>query len=144
LLDPSKTALTAVGGSGPALGLGSALPGVYVMLGTDHSVSGWPRTDFVGLSTGQSGGALVPQFVAQGIQGLRGGTHTVTVRVIKDPTLGYVVTVFLDGVRLLQDAEPTLTSTVLLGFTAATGNGQTGGTGGNDVQIVRDVAISAP
>jgi hypothetical protein len=144
LLDPAKTSPTAVGGSGPLLGVGTSLPGVYVMLGTDHTESGWPTTAFVALSTGSSGAALVPQFVAEGIQGLRGGTHTLTVTVIKDPTLGFVVTVFMDGVRLLQDAEPTLTPTVLLGFTAATGNGQPGGTGGNDVQIVRDVAISAP
>lgn len=143
LLNPTA-ATTAVGGSGPMLGLSSSLPGVYVVLGTDHTAPGWPNADFVALSTSQNNGALVLQSVAQGLSALRGGTHTVTVTVIKDATLGYVVTVWLDGVRMLQNAEPTLTPTVRLGFTAATGNGLTGGTGGTDVQIVRDVAASAP
>ncbi len=135
LLNPASVTASSVGGNGPELGAGG-LAGVSVMFATDHAVAGWPRSDFIALATGASGGALAPAQVAQGLSAVRGGPHTVTVAVDSSATLGWVVTVWLDGTRELQDAEPVLTPAVLLAFTAGTGTG-------TDVQAVRNVAVAA-
>jgi hypothetical protein len=63
-------------------------------------------------------------------------THSVTVTVTHSSALGYVLTVWLDGVQTMQEIEPTMTATVRLAFTAATGSV-------TDLHLVRDVAIAA-
>jgi hypothetical protein len=136
LLNPATTKPTSVGGNGASLGFGG-LSGVAVVLGTNHKVTGWPSTDFAGLSTGATGGVLVLQHLSQGIGPLRTGTHTVTVSVVNGGgSVGEVVTVWMDGVQVLNYAEPTLTSGVILAFTAGTGTL-------TDLQAVRDVSIAA-
>ena len=81
-------------------------------------------------------GRLLPQDSAQGIGALTSGTHVVSVAVTRSATVGVVVTVYLDQVRVLQLREPSLTRMVRLAFTAGTGTA-------TDRQIVRSVAISA-
>ncbi len=139
LLNPKAAKASTVGAAGPMLGLGTTagVPGVGIALGTDGSASpvGAPA-DFVGTSINVRSGGLIYQRWAHGIGTLTTGTHTVTVTVVKDSTLGMVVTVWLDGVQVLQEAEWKVTPTVLLAFTAGTGTA-------TDVQIVRNVAIAA-
>ncbi|HXP22243.1 MAG TPA: choice-of-anchor D domain-containing protein [Streptosporangiaceae bacterium] len=135
LLDPSKSSPSSVGGNGSLIGLGG-MPGVAVILGTEPAATGWPKGQFIALTTGETGGVLVPQVASQGIGPLRSGTHIVTVTVTNGGTLGEVMTVWLDGVKVLQSAEPTLTSTVRLAFTAGTGTL-------TDLHIVRGVSIAA-
>lgn len=147
LLNPAATTATSVGGTGPLVGAGG-LKGVFVLFGIDHTIgSPWPKTDFVATSLGNESTdglgtlAIDPQFVAQGLSSLRcGGTHTATVTVVQAVVNGAssdVLSVWLDGVRVLQDAEPRLTATVRLAFTAANGSART------DADIVRDVAVAA-
>jgi hypothetical protein len=135
LLDPAKSTPSSVGGNGSLLGLGG-MPGVSVILGTDPASPGWPKGQFIALSTGETGGVLVPQVASQGIGPLRSGTHIVSVSVAKNGTLGEVVTVFLDGVQVLQSAEPKLTATVRLAFTAGTSSL-------TDLHVVRNISVAA-
>jgi len=136
LLNPNTTTARTLGGSGGFLGLGtsSGVPGLGVVLDTNGRAS---PAGFVGLSVNVGANGLRFQRKAQGIGVLTTGTHTVTVNVTKSRTLGPVVTVYLDGVQVLQRAEPGLTQTVRLAFTAGTGTT-------TDIHIVRNAAISAP
>lgn len=135
LLSPSKSSVTTLGSAGPDLGIGTSagVPGVAIALATDgpKSPAGFVATS---VKTGPDG--LKYQRKAQGIGLLSAGTHVVAVNVTKDPKLGVVVTIFLDGVQVLQMPEPDLTSMVRLAFTAGTGSA-------TNQHIIRNVAISA-
>ena len=135
LLNPATTTPRTLGSAGNFLGLGepSGVHGLGVVLDTNGRTS---PEGFVGLSVKVGPNGLRFQSKAQGIEMLTAGTHTVTVNVTKSGTLGPIVTVYLDGVQVLQRAEPGLTRTVRLAFTAGTGTT-------TDVHIVRNVAISA-
>jgi hypothetical protein len=139
MLNPAKTSATTVGGAGTLLGLGtgSGLPGIGVVLGTYEVVlSNGPSTNFAAITSGVLNAALTFQRVAQGITLLESGTHTVTVTVTHSASLGYVLTVWLDGIQIMQEFEPTMTPTVRLAFTAGTGTV-------TDLHIVREVSIAA-
>jgi hypothetical protein len=139
LLDPAKSSATTVGGTGTMLGLGSkaGVPGMGIALGTDGQAGpSGPPADFVGITRIIENGTLRFQVNAYGVGSLATGTHTVTITVTRSGTVP-VVTVWLDGVQVIQQDEPTLTPTVRLAFTAGTGATQT------NMQLVRDVAISA-
>jgi len=135
LLNPATTTPRTLGSAGNFLGLGepSGVHGLGVVLDTNGRTS---PEGFVGLSVKVGPNGLRFQSKAQGIEMLTAGTHTVTVNVTKSGTLGPIVTVYLDGVQVLQRAEPGLTRTVRLAFTAGTGTT-------TDIHIVRNVAISA-
>ena len=75
---------------------------------------------------------LTFQTWVKGIGILHTGTHTVTVQV----TSGDVLIVYLDGQQVLQYAEPGLTATALLAFTAGTNSYY-------EANTIRSVAISA-
>ena len=140
LLNPATATATTVGQAGLMLGLGTTagVPGLGVILGTDGTATGiGPPADFVSstVQVNQTGG-LQFQRVAQGIGSLTSGTHTVTVSVTSPGTLGMVLTVWLDGVQVLAEHQPTLTPTVRLAFTAGTSATQT------NRQLVRNVAIA--
>ncbi len=135
LLNPAKTTSGSVGDPGVMLGLGtkSGVPGVGVVLATDGPTS---PAGFVGISTRAGLNGLRYQRTARGIGSLTLGTNTVTVTVSRLKNFGPVVTVYLDGVQQLQLAEPTLTSTVRLAFTAGTG-------AATELHLIRSVSISA-
>lgn len=135
LLNPVKTTSSTLGAPGAMLGLGTSagVPGVGVVLATDGPAS---PAGFVATSVAVNSTSLKYQRKAQGIGMLTTGTHLVTVNVTKSSTGGAVVTVYLDQVQVLQEAEPSLTSTVRLVFTAGTGTT-------TDLHIVRNVAVSA-
>jgi hypothetical protein len=139
LLNPSATTAGVLGGTGNLLGLGTpgGVHGVGVVIATDgsHSPAGKPD-DFAALTVRVGVGGLRFQHVAHGIAPLRTGTHLVTVQVTRDIKLGLVVTVWLDGVQVLQRAEPVLGPVVRLAFTAGTGTAV-------DVHLVRNVSIAA-
>jgi hypothetical protein len=130
LLDPGKATATGVGGNGGELGYGG-LPGIAVALVTYRS-TGYPGSNFVAISTGTSNGLLTFQTYVKGIARIRSGTHIVKVQVVN----GDVLIVWLDGQQILQQAEPGLTATSLLAFTAGTGTV-------TDLHIVRNAAIAA-
>src|SRR5450432_643137 len=110
---------------------------MVVALGTYRVVRpNGPSTNFAAITSGVQAGTLSFQRVAQGIAVLRSGTHSVTVTVTHSGALGYVLTVWLDGVQTMQEIEPTMTATVRLAFTAGTGSV-------TDLHLVRDVAIAA-
>lgn len=133
LLNPAVSRATSLGGPGGELGFGG-LTGVAVTLDTWKDPT-YPNANFVGLSTAASGGVLEFQATAVTLPPLRTGTQTVSVGVVSSGGTD-VLTVRLDGLQILQFAEPSLTATSLLAFTGGTG-------GATDVHIVRDVAISA-
>jgi Abnormal spindle-like microcephaly-assoc'd, ASPM-SPD-2-Hydin len=135
LLNPDLASVRTLGGLGVQLGLGTSLGvrGLGVALATDGPQS---PAGFVGLSVSDNTNGLLFQRKAQGIGVLDAGTHVVAVNVTRDSKLGVVVTVFLDGVQVIQESEPTLTRNVRLAFTAGTGTK-------TDIHIVRNVAISA-
>jgi hypothetical protein len=134
LLNPAKTTPSTVGLPGLMLGLGTraGVPGVGVVLATGGRTS---PLGFVATSVRVVSAGLGYQRVARGVGSLLTGTHKVTVAVTKSGS-GYLVTTYLDGVRVLAQLEPALTPTVRLAFTAGTGKL-------NDVHIVRTVAIAA-
>lgn len=131
LLNPASESATACGGAGGDLGFGG-LSGLAVAFAT-HKETGFPSPNFAGISTGTNGTGqyLTFQAVARAIPPLAQGTHTVEVNV---STSG-VLTVFLDGEQILQQAEPSLPATALLAFTGATA-------AKSGIHLVRDGAIS--
>ncbi|HEX9032923.1 MAG TPA: hypothetical protein VF834_13875, partial [Streptosporangiaceae bacterium] len=134
LLNPATTKATTIGDAGSMLGLGTraGVPGLGVVLATGGHTSpaGFAATS---VAVGREG--LRFQSKAPGIGSLLSGTHLVTVNVTGSGQ-GPIVTIYLDDVQVLQVAEPTLTPTVRLAFTAGTGTL-------TDVQTVRSAAISA-
>ncbi|HUZ52689.1 MAG TPA: hypothetical protein VMU94_09180 [Streptosporangiaceae bacterium] len=135
LLNPATTTARTVGLPGLMIGLGtrSGVPGVGVVLATGAHTS---PLGFVATSVRVDSDGLGYQRSARGVGSLLAGTHTVTVTVTRRSGLGDLVTIYLDGVRVLAEAEPAMTPAVRLAFTAGTGKL-------NDVHIVRTVAIAA-
>ncbi len=132
LLDPASSTATSIGADGALLGFG-ALTGVATMMVT-KLVSGYPSSNFVGTATQSDGTILVVQRPPnRNIEQLNVGTHTFRVHITSDD----VLEVWMDGALVLQQSEPTLTSTALLAFTAATG------ADGIENHVVRDIAITA-
>lgn len=135
LLNPATTTTRTLGLPGLMVGLGTraGVPGTGIVLATGGGTS---PLGFVGTSVQAGSSGLRYQRVARAIGSLLSGTHTVRVSVSRQGGPGDLVTIFLDGVRVLAENEPTMTSTVRLAFTAGTGKL-------NDVHIVRTVAIAA-
>lgn len=128
LLDPASAHATSLGKPGAGAGL-SGLTGTGVTLTTlKDGPFAWANS--VSLCTG-TGAGLKRLTEAHGIPPLRSGPQTVTVSVA-----GHIVTVWLDGVQVIQRAVPALTPAAVLAFTGSTG-------ALTDVHLVRDVAISA-
>ncbi len=130
LLDPAKSTATSIGADGALLGFGG-LTGVAAIMGT-KLVTGYPSSNFVGATVRSNGTNLVLQSSNRNIELLRTGTHTFRVHI----TSAKVLQIWLDGELVIQQPEPTLTSTALLAFTAATGSD------GFENHAVRDIAIS--
>jgi hypothetical protein len=135
LLNPAKSSVKTLGSAGVDLGLGTkaGVPGLGIVLATDGPQS---PAGFVATSVTVGPNGLKFQRKAQGIGLLSAGTHVVAVNVTKNGKAGAIVTIFLDGVQVLQIAEPQLTATARLAFTAGTGTT-------TDMHLVRNVAISA-
>ncbi|HEX9035328.1 MAG TPA: choice-of-anchor D domain-containing protein [Streptosporangiaceae bacterium] len=134
LLNPATTKATTIGDAGSMLGLGTraGVPGLGVVLATGGHTS---PAGFAATSVAVGPEGLRFQSKAPGIGSLLSGTHLVTVNVTGSGQ-GPIVTIYLDDVQVLQVAEPTLSPTVRLAFTAGTG-------ALTDVQTVRSAAISA-
>ncbi len=134
LLNPAKTNAGTVGAAGPMLGLGTSagVPGLGVALVTGGHTS---PLGFAATTVRVTSSGLGFQRVARGVGSLLTGTHLVRVTVSRGGG-GYVVTVYLDGVRVLAQAETGLPSSVRLAFTAGTGSL-------TDAHVVRTVAIAA-
>ncbi|HXS65202.1 MAG TPA: choice-of-anchor D domain-containing protein [Streptosporangiaceae bacterium] len=129
LLDP-KTPDTSIGANGPSLGFGG-LTGVAAVMGT-KLVKGYPSSNFVGAADQVSGNVLLLQSSNRNLELLRTGTHVFRVHV----TSAKVLQIWMDGELVIQQPEPTLTSTALLAFTAANGSD------GFETHVVRDIAIA--
>jgi hypothetical protein len=127
LLSP---AAKAIGEGGSALGFGG-LSGVAVVFDT-HQVPGYPSSNFVGIATGTAkAGVLRLAAAADQPTSLRSGTHNAVV-----PVNGGILTVYLDGVQVLQK-RVSVPAKALLAFTGS-------GSALTDMHVVRDAAISAP
>ncbi len=132
LLNPADSGPASLGGNG--LGLGFAgLDGVAVGLGTvwQNGTSNWAA-----ICTSAAGDtSLSVVQLAREVAPLRPGPDTVTIAVRQYSGVS-VLTVWLDGAQVLQQAVPTLTTTALLAFTGAT-------TMRTDLHLVRDAALLA-
>ena len=133
LLNPADAGPGSVGRAGTGVGL-AGLTGTGVLLTTARGgVCSWANAAMLCAARGTSGLARLAD--AQAVPLLRGGPHTVTVQVAQ-VSGRYIVTAWLDGAKVLQQAAPGLTATSLLAFTGATGTK-------TDVHLIRDVAITA-
>jgi hypothetical protein len=128
MLDAAVGNAHSLGGGGGGLGF-YGLQGLAVSLDTYQSGND-PSSNFVGLSTGGTGGSLTYLATATNIPALRTGAHTVVVRVV-----GSLVTVAIDGTQQLS-ATVTVPANVLAAFTASTG-------GSTDRHAVSNVSITS-
>jgi Abnormal spindle-like microcephaly-assoc'd, ASPM-SPD-2-Hydin/HYDIN/CFA65/VesB-like, Ig-like domain/PQQ-like domain len=128
LLNAATEGPNALGGDGADLGFGG-LSGVAVGLDTQKG-TGDPSDNFIGISTGATGGHLNYLATASNVPALRTGTHQVGITVS-----GGTITVTVDGKQYLS-AKVTLPPSVLLAFTGATG-------GATDQHTVSGVSITA-
>jgi hypothetical protein len=128
LLDATKSGPTAIGIGGGGLGF-SGLPGVAVAFVT-YRQTGYPSSNFVGISTAGDGRALTFTATSTNIPDLRAGTHAVEVRVGRSGDL----IVDVDGVQVL-DTAVSLPPNTLVGFAGATG-------GATDVHAVSGINIT--
>jgi Abnormal spindle-like microcephaly-assoc'd, ASPM-SPD-2-Hydin len=131
LLDPAKSSNQSIGDPGPELGFGG-LTGVAAVMGTKLA-SGYPSSNFVGAAAKSNGTSLIIQSSNRNLELLRTGTHVFRVHI----TSAKVLQIWMDGELVIQQPEPTLTSTALLAFTASTGSD------GFENHFVRDIAITA-
>jgi hypothetical protein len=127
MINPADTP-RALGGTGNLLGFGG-LHGVAVVLGT-HQDAGFPSANFVGISTGASGGHLVINAFSTAVPNLRSGTHVIGVTVSSK-----TITVTVDGKKAVTETVPVLPSIVMPAFTASTG-------AKTDVHSVSGVSLS--
>jgi hypothetical protein len=132
MLDPATSTTASVGGRGGQLGFGG-LGGVAIGLDTDAIQYG--GTNSVILAKGSAGSSFSVVQRAGVVPPLRPGPDTVTVQVVPDggPDL---VTVWVDGERVILADVGTLPPTALLAFTGAT-------SARTDAHVARDVAILA-
>jgi HYDIN/CFA65/VesB family protein/putative pyrroloquinoline-quinone binding quinoprotein/putative pyrroloquinoline-quinone-binding quinoprotein len=135
LLRPAAVTAASVGGDGTSLGLGG-LPGTGVALNTVQIDDDGTNNNAEIVTSTAGHAALTVQQQAEAIPPLRPGPDTVSVQVGRHGS-GYVLTVWLDGEQILQQAAPELGPTALLAFTGSTGSL-------TDLHVVRDVAISVP
>jgi hypothetical protein len=133
LLNPATEKATSIGGDKAAMGFGG-MSGVAVVLST--VTFGGSDTNWIGLYTSTAGSSALTKLQrAEAIPPLRLGLDSVTVQIVQASPAD-IVTVWLDGAQVLQQAVPALTATSLLAFTGSTG-------GKTDLHLVHDVAISA-
>ncbi|HEY2316634.1 MAG TPA: choice-of-anchor D domain-containing protein [Streptosporangiaceae bacterium] len=132
MLDPATSASASVGGRGGQLGFGG-LGGVAIGLDTDPIQYGGRYS--VVLATGSAGSSLTVAQQAGVVPPLRPGPDRVTVQVVPNGGTD-VVTVWVDGERVILADVGTLPPTALLAFTGSTSER-------TDVHVVRDVAILA-
>ena len=112
--DATKTAVTAIGGDGGALGFGG-LSGVAVALDTYKGPVD-PSSNFVGVADGAvSGGLHWLATATTGVPSLRVGSHAIRI-----DRSGGVLSVSIDGARVLQSSV-VLPASVRLGLSGATG-----------------------
>jgi hypothetical protein len=128
LLNAATEGPHALGGDGADLGFGG-LSGVAVILDTQRG-AGDPSGNFIGISTGATGGHLIYLATATNVPALRTGSHQVGITVAAG-----TVTVTLDGKQYLS-TKVTLPPSVLLAFTGGTGRA-------TDQHTVSGVSISA-
>ncbi|WP_330308751.1 MULTISPECIES: choice-of-anchor D domain-containing protein [unclassified Streptomyces] len=129
LLDPARATPSALGTDGGGLGW-AGKPGVAITFDTYRGGSD-PSSNFVGITTATSGGALTYVATTTNVPNLRSGPHAVAVAIT-----GKTLTISMDGVRLLNTTVASLPPTALLAFTGATG-------GRTDIHTVRDSVITA-
>jgi Abnormal spindle-like microcephaly-assoc'd, ASPM-SPD-2-Hydin/PQQ-like domain len=127
LLDPTKAMATAVGGTGSGLGL-AGLAGVAVAFVT-YPQNGIDSHNFVGVTTSSAGGPVAFVSSTTNVPNLRIGTHSILINVV-----GTTITVAVDGTKVLSASVPSLTTTALVGYTAATG-------GSTDVHAVTNAQV---
>ncbi|GIJ46459.1 hypothetical protein Val02_33450 [Virgisporangium aliadipatigenens] len=128
LLDPARTNANALGQGGGGLGY-AGLPGVAVTFVT-FAQQGDPSSNFVGVATGGTPGALQYAARSTNVPNLRAGTHHVEVFVDAAGTLK----VKIDSVQVIEVAVP-VPANALLGFSGSCG-------GVTDVHAVKDLHIS--
>ncbi len=140
MLNPAAAGTSWLGGSGLWLGLGTnkvGVPGVGVALGIANQEGSLDPPTFIAMTVKtQPTGGLEFATTSKAIDLLTSGTNTVSLTVIRAGSLGLVVTIRLNGVVILQAAEPKLTPTVRLAFTAGSGSPA-------ELQVVRSVAVSS-
>jgi hypothetical protein len=127
MLDASKAGPGSIGRAGGGLGF-AGLPGVAVTLDT-YKDPGFPSSNFVGIASSTSGGAMTFLATATNVPSLR-ATNTVRVTV----SAAGVITVWINGTQVLSHAAP-VPATVLTGFTGSTG-------GLDDRHAVSNVVVS--
>lgn len=115
LADPAKSSATSVGAAGGGLGY-LGLTGVAVCFVT-YQHTGYPSSNFVGISTGGSNGALTFVATSTSVPALRTGTHAVEVSA---GGVGDLV-VKVDG-KLVLDTKVAVPANALVGFSAGTGS----------------------
>ncbi|GGN86709.1 hypothetical protein GCM10011579_078800 [Streptomyces albiflavescens] len=130
LLDPAKATPSTLGPDGGGLGW-RGKPGVAITFDTARN-TGDPSSNFVGIATGESGGAFTYAATTTNVPNLRSGPHAVSVSVS-----GKTINVSMDGAKLLTTTVASLPPTALLAFTGATG-------ARTDIHTVRDTVITAP
>jgi hypothetical protein len=128
LLTPT-TSPTAIGTAGAGLGL-AGLPSIAVVLST-YQPAGAPSDNYIAITSGTTNGQPTLRQYSGAVPPLRVGTHTVTITVQAS-----VLSVSIDGTRLLHRPMGTLPAKMLLAFTAATGSR-------TDNHLVRNAAITA-
>ena len=128
LLNAATEGPHALGGAGADLGFGG-LSGVAVSLDTQRG-PGDPSGNFIGISSGATGGHLTYLATAANVPALRTGSHQVGITVAAG-----TITVTLDGKQYLS-TKVTLPPSVLLAFTGGTGSA-------TDQHTVSGVSISA-
>ena len=129
LLDPAKTASTAVGRNGAGLGF-TGLTGVAVSFVT-YPEAGINSHNFAGIEIGTSAGATFKTSTSTSkVPNLRSGTHVVRVAV-----KGANLVVTIDGAALFNTAVAGIPANALIGFSGATG-------GATDVHAVSNIHIA--
>jgi Abnormal spindle-like microcephaly-assoc'd, ASPM-SPD-2-Hydin/PQQ-like domain len=135
LLDPATSTATSVGGDASGDGF-AGLGGVAIGLDTDLAPGYGVNSNYVYLAEGTAGSTTLSTLgEAKAIPSLRPGPDSLTVQIVPESGAD-LVTVWLDGGRIIQQSVTNLPSTALLAFTGGTGTG-------TDIHLVRDVAISA-
>jgi hypothetical protein len=128
LLSPT-TKPTAIGAAGAGLGL-AGLPGIGVVLST-YQPAGAPSDNYIAITSGTLNGQPIILQYSGAVPPLRTGTHTVTITLQAS-----VLSVSIDGTRILRRPFGALPPKMLLAFTAATGSK-------TDSHLIRNAAITA-
>jgi hypothetical protein len=127
LLDPAKTASTAIGRNGAGLGF-AGLTGVAVSFAT-YPQGGINSHNFPGIETGTAAGATFQTWTTK-LPSLRTGTH-----VVRAAVSGGSLVVTVDGAALFDTPVAGIPANAMIGFSGATG-------GATDVHAVSNVHIA--